>query len=59
MKAMAMRCCWTVIIAVSGGAAVAASPDSAASLEANKRLVMRYYDAALNGRYEEIDQSDN
>ena len=56
MKAISMQCCRTTLIAVLGVAASGAdTPDPAAALDANKRLVMRYYDAALNGRYEEID----
>src|SRR4030095_13979495 len=51
-----VRFCWATLVALFGFAVSASVSEAAATLEANKRLVLRYYDAALNGRYEEIDQ---
>jgi len=51
-----VRICWATLVALLALTVSASASDTAATLEANKRLVMRFYDAALNGRYEEIDQ---
>jgi predicted SnoaL-like aldol condensation-catalyzing enzyme len=56
MRVITARLCWATLVALFGFVVSASASDAAATLEANKRLVMRYYDAALNGRYEEIDQ---
>jgi predicted SnoaL-like aldol condensation-catalyzing enzyme len=51
-----VRICWATLAALLDLTVSARASDTAATVEANKRLVMRYYDAALNGRYEEIDR---
>ena len=56
MNVIMVRICWTTLVLLLDLTASASASDTAATLEANKRLVMRFYDAALNGRYEEIDQ---
>jgi predicted SnoaL-like aldol condensation-catalyzing enzyme len=56
VNVITVRFCWATLVALFGFVVSASASDAAATLEANKRLVMRYYDAALNGRYEEIDQ---
>jgi predicted SnoaL-like aldol condensation-catalyzing enzyme len=55
MNVIRVRFCWATLLAF-GFVVSARASDAAATLEANKRLVMRYYDAVLDGRYEEIDQ---
>jgi predicted SnoaL-like aldol condensation-catalyzing enzyme len=50
------RICLATLVALLDVTVSASASDTTATLEANKRLVMRFYDAALNGRYEEIDR---
>jgi predicted SnoaL-like aldol condensation-catalyzing enzyme len=51
-----VRICLAILVALLDFAVSASASDTAAAVEANKRLVMRFYDSALNGRYEEIDR---
>jgi predicted SnoaL-like aldol condensation-catalyzing enzyme len=57
LKPIAMLSCWIALAAMFVPAyAVANTVDTTATLEANKRLAMRYYDAARSGQYDVIDQ---
>ncbi len=56
MNVIMVRICWATLAALLDFTVSARASDTAATLEANKRLITRFYDAALNGRYEEIDR---
>jgi predicted SnoaL-like aldol condensation-catalyzing enzyme len=51
-----VRICWATLVALLDFTVSARASDTPAAVEANKRLITRFYDAALNGRYEEIDR---
>jgi hypothetical protein len=57
MKTIALVCGWTAVMTALGSSpAASGSLDTPSALEANKRLVMRYYEAARSGQYDEIDR---
>ena len=57
MKTIALVCGWTAVMTALGSRPAASGTlDTPNALEANKRLVMRYYEAARSGQYDEIDR---
>jgi predicted SnoaL-like aldol condensation-catalyzing enzyme len=57
MKTIALVCGWTAVVTALGASPAAGGTlDTFSALEANKRLVKRYYEAARSGHYDEIDR---